>query len=259
MRVLFLSVTYSQRMGKDQKFNTVSPNIRMFLLNVNLIIINANNSPIILSMLPLDTRMLPLNNSAVPVNISEINLNISKIPIKTNTHTLNCSTIHYNISTIPFNISTIPFNISNIPFNIRTIPFNISIIPLNIGTIPFNISTLPFNISTIPFNICPDSGLNSNSTDWLKDVALPVVAVAGLFGNCIAIVSITYQNMKSNFHQSQIALSVCDVLFITVVFIDKNVDMAENIGFSELHETRDYYNSCTMIFSFLDRLYSSST
>ena len=82
--------------------------------------------------------------------------------------------------------------------------------------------------SSSPQTKCPNS--RQNTGIWLKKIAIPWVALVGLFGNVIAVVSIIYQKMKSTFHQSLIALSVCDILFLIVVLIDKYVDMPKDLA-----------------------------
>jgi hypothetical protein len=75
---------------------------------------------------------------------------------------------------------------------------------------------------------CNISSQSSYSILWLRNVSFPLVAAVGLGGNLLVIASMIYQQMKSNFHQSLVALSFCDILFISVIIIDKNIDMAKD-------------------------------
>ena len=82
--------------------------------------------------------------------------------------------------------------------------------------------------TAFPQTNCPYS--SQNAAIWLKNIAIPWVALVGLFGNIIAIVSINYQKMKSTFHQSLIALSVCDILFLIVVFLDNYLNVPKDLA-----------------------------
>ena len=101
---------------------------------------------------------------------------------------------------------------------------------MNTSLISENFSTN--NINSTRYDIrCPERDSNTNLSALLQHVAIVVVGCVGLLGNCVAIVSILNMKFKTTFHQSLIALSVCDILFITVVITDMNVDMAENFAF----------------------------
>ena len=84
------------------------------------------------------------------------------------------------------------------------------------------------NNTSSPQTKCPNSSKNADI--WLKNIAIPWVTLVGLFGNGIAIVSISYRKMKSTFHQSLIALSMCDILFLIVVLFDNYLNIPKNLA-----------------------------
>ena len=76
---------------------------------------------------------------------------------------------------------------------------------------------------------CTSQNPNDSSKTNLKNIAIPIVAILGLLGNFAAIFSITYSKVKSAFHQSLIAICTCDILFISIVLIDKNVNISADL------------------------------
>ena len=76
---------------------------------------------------------------------------------------------------------------------------------------------------------CDEPGQYGHHTSFLKSMTIPTISVLGLFGNGIAIISINYFPMKTAFHQSLVSLCTCDIMFITVVWIDQSWDLSKSI------------------------------
>jgi hypothetical protein len=84
--------------------------------------------------------------------------------------------------------------------------------------------SLLFNISR------PETNLNSENIAFLKNTAIPLISSFGLIGNLEAIISINFQKIKTTFHQSIIVLCTCDIVFVTVMIIDKHCDIIKDMG-----------------------------
>ena len=93
---------------------------------------------------------------------------------------------------------------------------------------PLNIST--FNTSSN--QSCENSDVEFNQTfaKWLNIHVINSVSSLGLVGNLVAMFMIKPSGAKTKFHQSLLALCCCDILFLAVVIIDKNVDMITEFG-----------------------------
>ena len=52
-------------------------------------------------------------------------------------------------------------------------------------------------------------------TVWLVDnIAIPVLSTVGILTNTLAVIILYKSKKKSTFHQSLIALAICDVMFL---------------------------------------------
>ena len=72
---------------------------------------------------------------------------------------------------------------------------------------------------------CVESLFEKISELLISDVLFPIVCSLGVFGNLVAILVLRCPEMKSTFHQSLIALAVCDFLFLGITLCDHFVDV----------------------------------
>jgi hypothetical protein len=61
---------------------------------------------------------------------------------------------------------------------------------------------------------------------WLERVSIIPLGCLGLVGNCIAVFTLRHPTSKTTFHQSLVALAICDVLFLLMILIDQVVDQS---------------------------------
>jgi hypothetical protein len=59
---------------------------------------------------------------------------------------------------------------------------------------------------------------------WLETVSILPLGSLGLIGNCIAVLTLRWPALKTTFHQSLVALAICDVMFLFMILTDQIVD-----------------------------------
>ena len=59
---------------------------------------------------------------------------------------------------------------------------------------------------------------------WLETVSILPLGSLGLVGNCIAVLTLRRPTLQTTFHQSLVALAICDVMFLIMILTDQIID-----------------------------------
>lgn len=62
------------------------------------------------------------------------------------------------------------------------------------------------------------------SNFWLQQISVPVFGTLGIFGNCIAVMTLRHPTLKTTFHQSLTALAICDIWLLIMMLIDQIIN-----------------------------------
>ena len=63
----------------------------------------------------------------------------------------------------------------------------------------------------------------------IEDVAVPVVAVLGVFGNLIAVALLAKKKRKTTFQHSLLTLALLDIAFLGMILLDHSVDFSNQV------------------------------